>query len=152
MNDITFKNGEKLLQEWRPQFRIFLRKLYALAGGTGLLLAGVSYAYAEPLWMLALPLFVAAFMFDDFREWRQRRHDRWLLTNQRLIFINPDEDTEPMAIDLQQISRIRKWMWWALSLKMTNGQSFTMMLLPQLDNIQAAIQTAADQTSGGDHG
>lgn len=151
MNARQLRTDEKLLQEWRPKFRIFLRKLYAIAFGTGLLLAAVSYAYAELLWMLALPFFLVAYLFDDYREWRQRRHDRWLLTNQQLIFLNSDEDTETLAVDLQQIDRIRKWMWWGLKLKMANGQTFTMMFLPQLNDIQSAILSAQDQNTGGNH-
>lgn len=151
MSDALFRPDEKLVQEWRPEFRVFLRKLFALGLITALMLAAVSYAFAEPLWMLSLPLFMVAFMFDDFREWRQRRHDRWLLTNHRLIFINPDEDTAEMSIDLQQIAQVRQWMWWAISLKLINGQSTTLMFLPQLGDIRHAIQSACDQTTGRDH-
>lgn len=151
MTDALLKSNERLQQEWRPEFRIFLRKLLALGLVTALMLGGVSYAFGSLLWMLSLPLFMLAFMFDDLREWRLRRADRWLLTNQRLIFINPDEETATMAIDLQQIARIRQWMWWALSLKLSNGQSITLMFLPQLDDVCAAIQTARDQNAEGDH-
>lgn len=151
MSDALLRTDEKLVQEWRPEFRIFLRKLFALGLVTALMLVAVSAAFAEPLWMLSLPLFMVAFMFDDLKEWRQRRHDRWLLTNLRLIFINPNEDTPEMAIDLQQIVRVRQWMWWAISLKLVNGQSTTLMFLPQLDDIRHAIQSACDQTTGEDH-
>lgn len=151
MTDTRLRTDEKLLHEWRPKFQVFLRKLLAVAIATGILLAWVAYAYSEPLWMLALPFFLAAYMIDDLREWRERRHDRWLLTNQRLMFINPDEEIETLTIGLEQISRIRKTMWWAVSVKMANGQTFTMMFLSPLNEVQTAIISAQNQFTGEDH-
>ncbi len=151
MTDTQLRTDEKLQQEWRPKFQVFLRKLLAIAVLTGILLGAVSYAYSELLWMLALPFFLAAYMIDDYREWRERRHDRWLLTNQRLMFINPDEEIETLTIGLDQISRIRKTFWWAISIKMANGQTFTMMFLSPLNEIRTAIQSAQNQFIGEEH-
>jgi len=151
MTDTQLRTDEKLLQEWCPKFQVFLRKLLAIALVTGALLAWVSYAYSELLWMLALPFFLAAYMIDDYREWRDRRHDRWLLTNRRLMFINPDEEIETLSIGLDQISRIRKTFWWAISIKMDSGQTLTMMFLSPLNEIQTAIKSAQNQFVGEDH-
>jgi hypothetical protein len=151
MSDAALRTDETLLHEWRPRFQVFLRKMFAVAILTGILLGGVSVAYAEPLWMLALPLFLAAYLFDDYREWSDRRHDRWLLTNQRLMFINPDEDIETLSITLNHISRVRKTFWWALNVKVDGGQTFTMMFLAPLKEVQTAIATAKQQYSESRH-
>jgi hypothetical protein len=152
MTGSELRTDEKLLHEWRPKFQVFLRKLLAIALVTSALLGAVCFAYSEPLWMLALPLFLVAYLIDDYREWAERRHDRWLLTNQRLMFVNPDEEIETLSIGLDQISRIRKTFWWALSIKMTSGQTISVMFLSPLSEVQTAIKSAQDAFSGGSDG
>lgn len=142
MIETHLKSNETMVQQWQPTFRMFLHKLGALALVTGVLLAAVSIAFSTFLWMLALPFFIAAYVLDDYREWGQRRHDRWMLTNHRLIFLNPDEDSKPMSIDLNQIVRVRRWMSWAVQVKLTGGQTISLMFLPQAGDVVTALQSA----------
>ena len=142
MIETLLKSDETLQQQWQPVFRVFLRKLFALALVTAVLLAAVSFAFNTLMWMLALPLFLAAFALDDYREWRQRRHDRWMLTNHRLIFINADDSAEPVSVDLNQINRVRKWLWWSVQVKLSSGQTISLLFLPQRDEIVAALQSS----------
>lgn len=150
MIDELLKSNEKLVQEWHPEFRVFLRKMFVLGAVTTLFLGGVSYSYGVLIWLLSIPIFMLAyvFLFDDYVEWRQRRHDRWLLTNQRLIFLNPDDESGVVSVDLSQVVTIKKWMWWALRIKLGNGQTVMLMFLPQLDDIRTAILSARDQVTG----
>lgn len=150
MTTAHLQSNEKLLQEWRPEFRVYVRKMLVLGFVTAVVLGGISFSYDALVWLLTLPLFMVAyiFAFDDFLEWPQRRHDRWLLTDQKLVFINPDEDVKERAIDLDQISHVRKSLWWALTVKTAGGQSFTMMFLSPLDEIKSAILSARDQYAG----
>lgn len=150
MKTAHHQSDEKLLQEWQPEFRIYVRKMLVLGFVTAVILGGFCFYYDALIWLLTLPLFMIAyiFAFDDFLEWPQRRHDRWLLTDQKLVFINPDEEVDSRAIGLDQISRVRKTFWWALSVKMADGQSFTMMFLSPMDEIKTAIVSARDQYAG----
>ena len=145
--------GETLLQEWRPEFRIYVRKMLVLGFVTAVLLGGVCFFYDAMIWLLTLPLFMVAyiFAFDDFLEWPQHRLDRWLLTDQNLIFTNPGEDVESRAIALDQISHVRKTFGLGLAVKIADGQSFRMMFLSTADDVKTAIMSASNQYKGKSH-
>lgn len=145
--------GETLLAEWRPAFGVFLRKLLVVGALTALLLgaAGMSMSQNVWLWIASFPLAMAAyiFVFDDYDEWPRRRHDRWLLTDRRLVYRHGRDAGQNRAVELTEIARIRPWMSWALRVRLRNRQTLLLSYLPEIGTVRAALDTAVAQAGGG---
>jgi len=151
--DLTLKDGEVALQSWRPQLRIFLRKLAFVGGLTSLVFGGVYFPDSALEWaltVLTLPLsaMLYVFLFDDYQEWFKRRNDIWTLTNLRLLYLNTDQSMEPSQFYLSEIKRIKGWMWWTLRVKLVDGRAFRIDYLPDRKLACAAILSARDLGTG----
>ncbi len=153
MPEVALRRGEKLIAEWRPSLTVFLRKLVFVAFVTAVLLGAVGYQYGLLFWLAGLPLTMAVYMliFDDYTEWVRRRGDIWRLTNQRLMLFDTSESGSPASVDLADIKVVRRWMWWAVKVRMSNGQTTTMSFLPDQAKMRAAVLTARDAATGATH-
>ncbi|MCA0871798.1 hypothetical protein LCL97_13250 [Seohaeicola saemankumensis] len=156
MTDVPLHHGETLLAEWRPDFRVFARKLLFVGAITALILGGFGGAFGGRddlfFWIASFPLVMAIyiFVFGDYDEWPRRRDDCWLLTNDRLIFRNTRDDTQNADVDLCDILRIRPWMGWALRVRLESRQAIVMAFLPDGKSVRATLQAAVDTARKGD--
>ena len=152
--------GETLLQTWTPNLRIFLRKLgwvglmTAVFLGSGTLFVEGSTTRILLIWIVSTPVAMAfyIFIFGDYEEWFRRRGERWILTNQRLIFLAPNSTSDPISVDMRDIADIKSWMWWTLRITLLSGQKMTMDYLPNRSEIRASILAVRDQATGAEHG
>jgi hypothetical protein len=153
MPEIALRRNETVVAEWRPSLRIFLRKMVFVAFVTAVLLGGVGYQYGLLFWLAGLPLAMAVYMliFDDYTEWVRRRGDIWRLTNQRLMLFGTSESEGPASVDLTDIRDVQHWMWWAIKVKMSNGQTTTMSFLPDLESVRAKLLDMRDKAGGAAH-
>ncbi|MEQ9694169.1 hypothetical protein [Shimia sp. SDUM112013] len=143
---IQYRTGERLLADWRPEFGLFAGKLLLVAGLTLLMFGPLIVTYSFWAWLVSAlgSLVIYVFLFDDHLEWIRRRDDVWLLTDQRLIFANSDAENSPAYIELAEITRIRRWMWWAVHLRLDNGMTVQLKYLPNSKHIQSSIRSARD--------
>lgn len=154
MTDVTLHHGEVLLAEWRPEFRIFARKLITVGVITALVLGGFGGVFGGKqdifFWVATFPLVMVVyiFVFGDYDEWPRRRDDRWLLTNDRLIFRNISDETQNADVSLHDIVRIRLWMTWALRVRLDNRRAIVLAFLPDTGSIRKTLQTAVDAATG----
>jgi len=150
MPEIPLRRGEILIAEWRPSLRIFLRKLVFVAFVTAVLLGAAGYQYGLVFWLAGLPLAMAVYMliFDDYTEWVRRRGDIWRLTSHRLMLFDTSESDGPASVNLADITDVQRWMWWAIKVKMSNGQTTTMSFLPDLPQVRSRLMTARDAATG----
>ncbi|MGR3713461.1 MAG: hypothetical protein ACU0A6_10120 [Shimia sp.] len=146
---IRLHPDEQLIAVWRPALPIFLRKLAFVSILTALLLGGLIDAFTNTPSLLGWGLGVLgsaalyAFLFDDVFEWRQRRDDHWVLTNWRILFLNPTDEAEPATMSLSDCGQASSWMWWSVRLRLLPRGA---MMLPYLRDRQAVadqIATAA---------
>lgn len=147
--DIALKNGEVALQSWRPARHIFMRKLFFVGSVTTFAFGGIQIPSSIFMWFLTLLMFplsmlLYVIMFDDIREWFERRNDIWTLTNQRLLYLNTSESMEPSEFLLSNIAKIRGWMWWTLRVTLTDGRGFRIDFLPDRKLVRATIISARD--------
>lgn len=155
MTTAPLHHGEALLAEWRPEFRVFLRKLLVVGAVTTVILGGIGGLFGQRedllIWIASFPVVMAfyIFIFDDYDEWPRRRDDRWLLTNRRLLYRNTGDDTRNSEIALTDIVRIRPWMTWTLRVRLSNGQAIVLSFLPDGRAVRAALQSAVDAATGG---
>ncbi len=148
--DIDLHWDEAVLAEWRPQFRVFLRKLLIVGALTALGLGGLSFGLDSLITLLSFPLFmlIYIFLFDDYAEWPKRRDELWVLTNQRLLCSNPMGD-EPLAwIHLEDIHRVGGWVPWALTVTLDNRQKVVVSFLADRLNVRDQIRSAVTQARG----
>lgn len=147
--------GERVLAEWRPSPHVFWRKLFTWGVISALIFFAGAAGFGLPLlaWLIGFPLSVAAFIlaFGDYQEWGERRHDRWLLTDRRLIFRNQAEPGGGGAIQLDQIDRLRMGLW-TLTLRLRDRQVITMSYLPDLAEVRETIRDTSARADGGAHG
>ncbi|WP_303485823.1 hypothetical protein [Shimia thalassica] len=143
---IAYKRDEKLLADWRPALPLFLSKLALVAVLTLAVLGPLFVTYNLFAWLgsAVASMLLYVFLFDDHLEWFRRRDDVWILTDQRLIFANPDDDNSPAYVHLAQITRVRRFMWWAVNVKLDNGMTTTLKYVPNGKLVQQSIRAARD--------
>jgi len=154
MGEFDIQPGETVLESWTPAFALFLHKLLAVGLLTGLILSPFGYQAGFWSWIVGLPIAVLAYMvaFDDFAEWRRRRHDRWILTDRRLVYENPDDSLGHGSVYLNDIVSIRRVMTWALRLKQSSRQTVVMKFLPDPGAVRARIERARAAATGAGNG
>lgn len=155
MDESMLSEGETLLAEWRPAGRVFLKKLLTVGVFTTVFLVPIGLYFSEPnpLWFLAFPVAVAAsvFVFGDYQEWFVRRNDHWLLTDRRILFLNPDDADDGAAIALDEIDALRLWPW-SMTVRLRDQRTVTMDFLPDMRDIRASILETRDGRARGHHG
>ncbi len=134
-------DGEVIVASWRPSFRLFLRQFIVGVAVTSLLLI-LSFLIL-PLWQWLL-VFVAtgllwSLVFEGWNRWRQRRNDHWLLSNLRLIYFNPQEESPIVAVRLDQITRISLFPRQSLRVRLEAGAKVVMKFLPYPAEIRQRI-------------
>ena len=78
-------------------------------------------------------------LFDDWRSWRHRRGDHWVLTDRRLLFWSRI-DLDPVAsIGLDQIIALPR-PWLDLVLRLEDGQRVRLELLANPHQLRKEIQ------------
>lgn len=153
---ISLARDEVPIEIWQPRFSVFLGKLAFVSCLTALLLGHIftfSYTpYGFLLWAVSVLVAAAiyAFIFDDVFEWRARRDDSWVLTNQRLIFYNPNDDASPAYMPLQTVKMVRRWMFWGVQLKLVPRDAITMLFLKNRKTICTTLRAALSQTRAPD--
>lgn len=152
--DLPLLESETLLAQWQPSFRVFLHKLVPVAALTTLVLGTIGFGYSSrPLfWIASIPVSMLfyIFIFSDLDEWHRRKTDRWVLTDQRLLFRNLQDSQEDAEVPLDDIAGVKPWMTWALRVTLRNHQTIVMKFLPDTRTtgqvLQKAAQTAAGRT------
>ena len=152
VSDLNLSENETLIAEWQPALRIFLRKLLLVAVLTTLALGGFGIGFTSNpvLWFASIPFAMCfyIFIFSDFAEWHRRRVDRWVLTDQRLLYRNVEDATEAAEVALTEITDVREWMTWALRITLTNGQTVVLKFLPDLTGTGATLRSALQAAKG----
>ncbi|MCP4821917.1 MAG: hypothetical protein GY883_22250 [Shimia sp.] len=145
---IRLRADEHLIAIWRPAFKVFLRKITVVSLLTAVVLGVIFESFTDfngPLaWFIGLIASAAfyAFIFDDVFEWRQRRDDHWVLTNQRLMFHNPLEDAEPASMSLANCGASTPWMGWSVRLRLLPSGAVILPYLRDCSEIAAQIRDA----------
>ncbi|WP_299352538.1 hypothetical protein [uncultured Shimia sp.] len=142
--------GEIQKEIWRPQFRFFLLKISFVSGLTTVIFGGAgSFALSLSgflIWVGAFVISAAiyAFVFDDYLEWRARKDDVWILTDRRLIYYNPNDDSSPAFVPLAQVKQVKRWMFWALRVQLYPRDQVMMVFVPERQLIKDAILKYVD--------
>lgn len=144
--------GERLLASWQPQLQLFAHRALLLSFVTALALASLGYL-TWLQWLIAVPVFTVIFVviFDDVSTWFRHRHDRWHLTDRRLIYERLDAPEENAAVALDKIDWLRPWAWWALRIGFVAGTATTMQFVPRPRDIRARILDAKAAFEDGKH-
>ncbi|GAA6209498.1 hypothetical protein NBRC116601_27910 [Cognatishimia sp. WU-CL00825] len=149
--EVDLSPDERLVATYQPKLGLFLQRTLWVAFLTAIAFLGIPQLGFGLLLALVGGLIAAlfyAFVFGDFEEWRQRRRDRWILTNQRLWFQNPDEDSGQAWINLTDVVRCRRWMWWALRLTTKDGRVTVLRYVGPVRTIQAKLKLAVAEAKG----
>ncbi len=155
-SDPALAESETLVAEWRPTFRVFLHKLVLVAALTTLVLGTIGFGYSSRplLWIASIPVSMAfyVFIFSDFDEWHRRKTDKWVLTDQRLLFFNQRDSAENAEVALIDIVLVKPWMTWALRVTLRNRQTIVMKFLPDVKATGLTLQRASQEAMGGVNG
>ena len=140
--------GERVIAEFRPKFTLFLQRSVLLGIATTLgfgLVPGLDITFAQQVALALVIVLLWAFVFDEWREWVDRRKDRWVLTNHRLILLSPDENDGQAWLNLDDIASVKIWMWWALRVAAQDGRVTIMSYVGPVRRVRRAIEQAAAQ-------
>ncbi|TCK99335.1 hypothetical protein BXY66_3837 [Shimia isoporae] len=157
---IRLHDDEDLIAIWQPAFGPFLRKLVVVSLLTAVVLGRLIFVFTDLSgvlsWTISILVSAAlyAFLFDDVFEWRQRRDDHWVLTNWRLIFVNPMDESEPDSLSLSDCGTAKGWMWWSVRLRLLPRGAMILPFLKDRKGVAAEINTAVStyrsaQSAGG---
>lgn len=140
---IQLHPDEDLIAVWKPAFALFLRKLVVVSLLTAVVLGQLIFSFTDlsgiVSWAISILVSAAlyAFLFDDLFEWRQRRDDHWVLTNWRLLFVNPTEEAEPNSLSLAECDTASGWMWWSVRMRLLPRGA---MILPFMQDRKAVAE------------
>lgn len=139
--------GEEVLEVFRPRFLSFLQRTLVIGILTTLgfgLVPGLSISFAAQVGLALIIVVVWFFVFDEWQEWRDRGADLWVLTNHRLILVNPREDDSVSWWNLSDIQSVRRVFWWALSVRANDRRATVMSYVGPLGAVRDRILTARD--------
>ncbi len=145
---IRLSPTETLLAVWKPALPVFLRKLATVSLLTAIVLGMAFQSLTDfngPLaWLISLIASAAfyAFIFDDVFEWRRRRDDHWVLTDQRLLYHNPNEGGEAASLSLANCGTSAVWMGWAVRLRLLPRGAVILLYLRDGSDIARQIRSA----------
>lgn len=151
---ITYLEGEKLLADWRPHIGVFFCKVLFISFIEVMVLSPFSLKYGLLSWasflswlvFMGTAILAYIFWFEEHVEWHRRRDEVWILTDKRLIFLNPEDNT-PVGINLIDIVRVKRFLWWALNVRLSNGTTTTMKYLPNSKHVRQTIRAARDNNA-----
>lgn len=135
-------SGEEIEQVFRPNFLSFLQRTLVVGILTTLgfsLVPGLTISFAMQVGLALLVVVVWFFVFDEWQDWRDRRADLWILTNQRLILVNPREEENVSWLNLADIVSVRRVAWWSLRLKARDGRATLISYVGPTGPVRASI-------------
>ena len=138
----SLQEGEVPVALWRPSFWKFSQQFVLVGLATSVFLGFGLFATHLWHWLVLIPasIVIWGFIFDDWRVWFDRRPDRWLLTDRRLLYFNPSETDRPVGVMLDQISSLSSRPWLVLGVRLSDGTRVDMKYLPWPDRVRAAIE------------
>ena len=153
MAKLDLNPDETLVAQWRPRVGIYLSKILFIAAIWALITGPIKFP-TPWVWLATVgaSLVIYLVMFDDFQEWFRHRKDQWTLTNQRLIFFNATSLDTPVSLDLCYITKIRLWMFWAVHIRISNGQTTTLTFVPNRTEIRDKITQTIAMKKDENHG
>ncbi|MGH1464400.1 MAG: hypothetical protein ACRBBQ_03475 [Cognatishimia sp.] len=149
--EVDLSPDERVIAIFQPKLGLFLHRTLLVASMTAVLLMGFPKIGLGIVFALVGGLISAlfyAFVFGDFEEWRQRRRDRWILTNQRLCFQNPEDDDGVAWINLSDIQTCRRWMWWAVRLTTLDRRVTVLRYVGPVKAVQTILRSAIADAKG----
>ncbi len=142
-----FNPEEVEIARYTPRLGLFLQRSLLLTLAT--LIAFVSVPLLDfSLFqrMLVAVTLVAAYtlVFEEWRDWQNNAGALWILTNQRIILDNTDDDQGPAWVNLQDIRKVSCWFWWSIRLRQTDGRAVVMAYVGPVKTIAQNIQHTKD--------
>lgn len=139
--------GEEVQDVFQTRFLSFMQRSLVIGILTTLgfgLVPGLSISFAMQVGLALMIVVVWFFVFDEWQEWRDRGADVWILTNHRLILINPREDVSASWWNLSDIHSVRRVFWWALRVRARDGRATLMRYVGPLSDVRARILAAKE--------
>lgn len=130
---------------WTTSFWVFTTRTILIAGFTTIIFGAFppigQTINALLLWSLVFAgtLLFYAILFDDLAAWNRHRRDEWTLDNHSLTF--RDGFDACAAVALHDITKMKRWFWWGLRIKLKSGRSFEMVYLPKVGRVRKTIQS-----------
>lgn len=128
------RSGEQIVETMTPRFLLFLQKTLVIGILTAIgfgLVPGLDISFAQQVGLALIIVMIWFFVFDEWQEWRDRRQDVWILTDRRLILVNPREEDSVSWLNLTDIEDIRRVLWWSLRIKASDGRVTPMSFVGQ---------------------
>lgn len=142
-------DGETHHKTWAPSIWIFLRRFVFVGVITSIVLGGVTYNFGFVTWITTTALAIGfyGFIFDDYTIWLERRHDKWALTNRRLLYIEDNDFHNALSVPLTDIAIIKQSFWGSILIQLTNQQKISMSYLADRKTALADISLAVTAAS-----
>ena len=137
--------GERELLRWRISPRAFFWRSLTLMLFTMFVCAPILPYFNVATYLLASAILALFYMwvFDEYQIWTNNRKTVWRLTN-RALYIDAPETFEPLVLPLHQIDGFGRLSLWSLVVRLSNNQSITLPLVPDLRATKAQINAARE--------
>ena len=148
--------GETVLAETRATFGQFAKR-FGFRAALTLPVVLVTLSVIYPITLLNLALGAATtlgltavygIVFNDHLAWLAAHGNQWVLTDRRLILVSREEPQADIAISA--IVSVRRWMWWSLRLRLSDGRSLRMDFVDKptrfRDHLIAALPAGKETT------
>ena len=142
-----FNPEEVEVARFTPRLGLYLQRSFLLSLLTllaFLCFPFLNFSLAERSVVAVTLVLAYAVVFEEWRDWQNNAGLIWLLTNQRLILLKPDEDDAPAWVNLQDIRNVSIWFWWSIRLRQTDGRAVVMAYVGPVKSIAAHIKQAKD--------
>jgi hypothetical protein len=107
---------------------------------TSVVVFGVALPDFQLFWLfagsLAFSTLYYMLIFDDFTIWNSHRAQHWILTKDKLQFSDGDDT---VFAPLSEITGTRRWFWWGLRIKFSNGRSVELNYVSHLGAVRKLI-------------
>lgn len=114
---LDLRDSEHIVARFRPKLTLFLQRTVVIGILTTIgfgAVPGLNISYPQQVGLALVVVVIWFFVFDEWRDWIDHRRDTWILTNERLIFENPDAEDSPIWWQLSDIQNVRRVFWWSL--------------------------------------
>ncbi len=134
---------DEIIAQWTPSKRVFLSRSVFVGLltfgfiGCFALLMGLPVVVTPLILLISVAYYI--FVFDDFVLWNQHRNEIWRLSQSNLALVEKNHPDQTAALPLDRIVKIRRWFWWSLTVRLTNGTSVEMNYLPRSGNVRKII-------------
>ena len=142
-----FNPEEVEVARFTPRLGLYLQRSFLLSLLTllaFLCFPFLNFSLAERSVVAVTLVLAYAVVFEEWRDWQDNSGLIWLLTNQRLILLKPDEDDAPAWVNLQDIRKVSIWFWWSIRLRQTDGRAVVMAYVGPVKSIAAQIKQAKE--------